>query len=108
MNRFRPNLVLSGAGAFAEDDWKRIRIGDTLFHVVKPCDRCAITTTDQEKGTRKGNEPLKTLATYRTTGNKVLFGQYMVAEKEGGRLRVGDRVEIIARKERATREHVEE
>jgi hypothetical protein len=107
MNRFRPNFVLSGASAFAEDDWKRIRIGDTLFHVVKPCDRCVITTTDQEKGRRTGKEPLKTLATYRAASNKVLFGQYLVAESDGGRLRVGDSVEIIARKERAKREHAQ-
>ncbi|HEV2914191.1 MAG TPA: MOSC domain-containing protein [Pyrinomonadaceae bacterium] len=98
VNRFRPNFVLSGAAAFAEDDWKRIKIGDTLFHVVKPCDRCVITTTDQERGVPTGREPLKTLATYRTVSNKVLFGQYLVAERYGGQLRIGDRVEIISRK----------
>ena len=28
MNRFRPNLVVKGCEPFAEDTWKRIRIGD--------------------------------------------------------------------------------
>ena len=28
MNRFRPNLVVKGCEAFAEDTWKRIRIGE--------------------------------------------------------------------------------
>ncbi|HEX8143756.1 MAG TPA: MOSC domain-containing protein [Pyrinomonadaceae bacterium] len=101
LNRFRPNFLLSGSEAFSEDDWKRIRIGDTLFHVVKPCERCQITTIDQERGARAGHEPLKTLATYRAVDNKVLFGQYLIADKEGDRLRVGDSVEIIARKEPA-------
>ncbi len=44
MNRFRPNFVVSGADAFAEDGWTRIRIGDVVFHLVKTCARCVITT----------------------------------------------------------------
>ena len=28
MNRFRPNLVVSGSDAFAEDTWKKIKIGE--------------------------------------------------------------------------------
>jgi len=50
MNRFRPNFVVSGADAFAEDDWKQIKIGRVLFHVVKPCGRCVMTTIDQTNG----------------------------------------------------------
>jgi uncharacterized protein YcbX len=44
MLRFRPNLVIEGSEAFAEDGWKRIRIGDVEFRVVKPCARCILTT----------------------------------------------------------------
>ncbi len=99
MNRFRPNFVLSGATAFAEDEWKTVSIGDTIFHVVKNCERCQITTIDQDEGVRTGKEPLKTLATYRTTDNKILFGRYLIAEDVGDRLRVGDSLKIIARKE---------
>jgi len=99
VNRFRPNFVLKGTHAFAEDEWKEIQIGDTIFHLVKPCERCQVTTIDQDRGVRRGPEPLKTLATYRTIDNKVLFGQYLIAQAAGGRVRVGDRVRIIARKD---------
>jgi uncharacterized protein len=58
-----------------------------------------VTTIDQDRGVRAGLEPLKTLATYRTLDNKVLFGQYLIAQATGGRLRVGDKVQIIARKD---------
>ncbi|MGI8495946.1 MAG: MOSC domain-containing protein, partial [Pyrinomonadaceae bacterium] len=40
MNRFRPNLVFEDSEPFAEDNWKKIKIGNTIFQVVKPCDRC--------------------------------------------------------------------
>ncbi len=66
MNRFRPNLVVSGSEAFAEDSWKKIRIGETIFHLVKPCARCVLTTVDQATGVKDGKEPLKTLASFRT------------------------------------------
>jgi uncharacterized protein YcbX len=99
MNRFRPNFVLKGTHAFAEDEWKQIEIGDIIFHLVKPCDRCQMTTIDQDRGVRAGPEPLKTLATYRTHDNKVLFGQYLIAQASGGRVRVGDKVRVVARKD---------
>lgn len=65
MNRFRPNLVVKDSEAFAEDNWKKIRIGEAIFHLVKPCARCVMTTIDQEKGISDGKEPLKTLAKFR-------------------------------------------
>ena len=95
MNRFRPNFVVSGSGSFAEDDWKKIRIGEAIFHVVKPCERCVITTVDQLTGKKKGKEPLKTLSTYRNSGGKVLFGQNLIAENLGEVVRVGDKIEIL-------------
>lgn len=102
MNRFRPNLVVSGTEPFAEDNWKKIKIGDTIFHVVKPCARCVITTIDQKKGASGGVEPLKTLASYRipkrSIKKKVLFGQNLIAENVGGTLKVGDKVEVIESK----------
>jgi len=48
MNRFRPNIVLKGCEAFAEDTWKRIRIGEVELAVVKRCARCVVTTIDKE------------------------------------------------------------
>jgi uncharacterized protein len=90
MNRFRPNLVVAGTQPYGEDRWERIQIGEVGLRVVKPCDRCVVTTTDQTT-TVRGREPLRTLARYRNIGGKVLFGQNVVHEG-GGRLRVGDRV----------------
>ncbi len=98
MNRFRPNLVVSGSAPFAEDGWRRIRIGDIGFEVAKPCARCVMTTTDQDTGER-GDEPLRTLATFRKAGGKVLFGQNLVHRGEG-RLRVGDKVEVVEARDR--------
>lgn len=88
MERFRPNLVISGGEAFQEDGWKTVRIGDVRFYLVKPCARCVIPNTDQQTGVRL-DEPLRTLAAYRSAGNKVLFG--MNATHDGlGVLRAGD------------------
>lgn len=90
MNRFRPNLVVSGAEPFEEDRWQRLRIGDIDFRVVKACARCSITTVDQATGER-GQEPLATLATYRRVGSKVMFAQNAI-HAGLGTLRLGDRV----------------
>jgi uncharacterized protein YcbX len=92
MNRFRPNLVVSGCEPFAEDSWRSIRIGSIAFRVVKPCDRCTITTVEQSTGIR-GKEPLQTLAQYRRWKGKIFFGQNLLQEQLG-MLKIGDSVEI--------------
>jgi uncharacterized protein YcbX len=88
MDRFRPNLVFSGGEAYAEDQFKKLQIGEVEFQVVKPCARCVLITVNQQMG-EKGKEPLATLATYRTVNNKVYFGQNAVALTPGI-VRVGD------------------
>jgi len=93
MNRFRPNLVVSGCEPFDEDGWQRLRIGEMTFRVVKPCSRCIITTIDPATAER-GDEPLKTLSAYRRRGNKVYFGQNLLHDGSG-RLGVGMRVEVL-------------
>ncbi|MBC7898867.1 MAG: MOSC domain-containing protein [Saprospiraceae bacterium] len=95
MNRFRPNFVVAGSEPFAEDIWKKIRIGETVFHLVKPCARCVITTVDQSIGEMDGKEPLKTLAAYRNKGGNVMFGQNLIAEAGGGIVNAGDEVHIL-------------
>jgi uncharacterized protein len=97
MNRFRTNLVVAGGEAYAEDHWKRFRIGDVVFRSVGPCARCIVTTTDQATGDR-GVEPLRTLATYRrdpAQHTNVNFGQNLVNESKAGRIRVGDPVVVL-------------
>lgn len=93
MNRFRPNLVFAGGNPFDEDKWKKIKIGEIIFAVVKPCSRCATTIVNQETG-EKGTEPLKTLSTYRAKENKIFFGQNLLQENNG-RIKVGDEIEIL-------------
>lgn len=93
MDRFRPNLVLSGSAAWDEDGWRELRIGTLRFLVAKPCSRCVITTVDQQTG-ETSREPLATLATFRKAGGKVLFGQNLV-HKNHGFLHVGDDVEVL-------------
>jgi uncharacterized protein len=87
MNRFRPNLVMRGGPAFGEDELDAFTIGEIGFRAVKPCDRCVITTTDQDTAAR-GVEPLRTLATFRKQDGKVYFGQNVVHHGTG-RLAVG-------------------
>ncbi len=95
MNRFRPNIVVQGSAAFAEDAWQRIQIGPITFELVKPCARCKITTIDQASGV-VGTEPLATLATFRRDpSGKVLFGQNMVGNGTGT-IAVGDPVHLLA------------
>lgn len=97
MNRFRPNLVVTGCPAFAEDQWPRFRIGEVAFRAAGPCGRCVVTTTDQETGER-GVEPLRTLATYRRDPqdpSDVNFGQNVIHETKRGWLRVGDPVTLV-------------
>jgi uncharacterized protein YcbX len=94
MNRFRPNIVVSGCESFAEDGWRRIRITGIEFALVKPCARCQITTTDQETAV-VGKEPLTTLAAFRRVRGKVMFGQNLIGLGTG-RVSVGDTVEVLS------------
>jgi uncharacterized protein YcbX len=93
MTRFRPNVVVTGAAPWAEDNWRRIRIGDVNFRVAKPCGRCVVTTTDQVTGER-GSQPLKMLGRRRRFGQQLVFGQNLIPDNDGV-IRAGDRVEIL-------------
>ena len=93
MNRFRPNVVVSGYPPWAEDRWRRIRIGPVSFRVAKPCARCVVTTTDQTTGER-GSQPLRMLAARRRFGKNLVFGQNLIPDFPGY-IRVGDPIEII-------------
>lgn len=109
MNRFRPNFVVKDSTPFAEDIWQKIKIGETVFRSTKPCARCVVTTIEQSAGNFDGKEPLKTLAGYRMAkdvfpnslehldlgANAVLFGQNLVAENFGKKVKVGDKIEVL-------------
>ena len=95
MLRFRPNLVIQGSDAYAEDSWKRIRIGEVEFRVVKSCSRCILTTIDPQTGQRsEDREPLATLQKYRAQADGAMFGQNLVNDGNG-RLEVGMPVTVL-------------
>lgn len=110
MNRFRPNVVVADSEAFAEDSWNKIRVGEAVLRATKPCERCVVTTVDQSSGEFAGKDPLKTLATYRMAkdvipdryealgvgANAVLFGQNLIAETLGAKIKVGDTVGVVS------------
>jgi uncharacterized protein len=91
--RFRPNLVISGCDAYAEDMWREISIGNISFRLPKPCSRCAVPTIDPETG-ETSKEPLTTLNRLRKWENKVYFGQNALHNAQG-KLSVGDKVKIL-------------
>ncbi|WP_269856312.1 MOSC domain-containing protein [Streptomyces sp. RPT161] len=93
MDRFRPNAVVTGTEPWAEDGWRRVRIGEVSFRVVKPCSRCIVTTTDQRTA-RRGREPLRTLAEHRRFGDKLVFGQNLIPEHPGT-VRVDDPFSVL-------------
>ncbi len=99
MNRFRPNIVVDGLAPFGEDSVDEFISGEVRLKVVKPCDRCVVTTTDQITGERTGDEPLKALKAFRFDRNlrAVLFGQNMILTGgAGAELKVGQPFEVTA------------
>ncbi len=89
MARFRPNIVVAGTEADIEDASRSLVVDNAIaIDLVKPCDRCLVTTTDQRTGERMGKEPLASLATYRQgllgeADRGVFFGQNGVARVSG-------------------------
>lgn len=82
VDRFRPNVLVSGGAPHDEDTWGQLEARDLTLEIVKPCARCAIVTVDQLRGIR-GKEPLQTLADYRRQGDNVLFGQNALHDRPG-------------------------
>lgn len=97
MNRFRPNLVVRGLGAFGEDRVRELRIGGVRLRPVKPCARCTVTMTDQRTAEVAAEEPLRALKSYRWDRELrgITFGQNVViAAGVGETLRVGDELDV--------------
>ncbi|ORM69228.1 YcbX family protein [Pantoea rwandensis] len=100
VEQFRPNLVVSGADAWDEDSWKRVKIGDITFEMPKPCSRCVFTTVGTESGRKHSEgEPLATLQRFRSGqdgSGDIDFGLNLIALNSGV-IRVGDRVSVVER-----------
>ena len=96
IRRFRPNLVIGGAAPYAEDEWRRIRIGSVEFEGVENCERCELPTVDPDTGIAdRRREPMRTLARYRrrATGG-VFLGQNLVP-RSAGTITRGERVVVL-------------
>lgn len=97
VERFRPNIVVTGDSPHDEDRWQRFAIGGLGFEGVKLCARCKVTTVDQDSGVRDpASEPLRTLAFYRRIESHVYFGVNVVHSGHG-RIAVGDAVDVMER-----------
>ena len=88
VDRFRPNVVITGCEAHEEGSFSVFKVGDSLLKRVKPCARCVVTTINPLTG-EAGKEPLYTLATYRMEGNKIMFGENVLCLQEG-EISIGD------------------
>jgi len=93
MNRFRPNIVFTGGEPYAEDLMHTMVIGNIIFHGVKLCARCNIPCIDQDTAIQY-KEPTKTMASYRSKNNKIMFGQNLIHEGLG-EIAVGDTIEVL-------------
>lgn len=99
MERFRPNIVLSGLEAHDEDRIARIRIdadGPVVLRMVKPCARCPIPDIDPATA-EAGHFVSDTLQAYRQDSRlkgAVSFGMNaIVLEGDDCVLRVGQAVQ---------------
>ncbi|CAL6414002.1 unnamed protein product [Bathycoccus prasinos] len=114
MNRFRPNVVVSGGKEWAEDKWLKIETrarksksggggggerggdeGGVSWDLVKPCSRCTIPDINQETGIfDKNREVSRALQKFRSGtvlnsqtkswANEVFFGWNMITNAPGG------------------------
>ena len=48
--RLRPNLVVCGFAAYAEDNWARVRVGPLAAEVLGSCPRCELLQVRMEGG----------------------------------------------------------
>ncbi|MCX2948236.1 MOSC domain-containing protein [Lentzea sp. NEAU-D7] len=96
MNRFRPNVVVSGwPEPHTEDRVRRAAIGDVELAYAKDCVRCAVPMVDQETGLKNGPEPIRSLATYRRDPDGgVTFGMKAQVVRTGT-ISVGDKIDVL-------------
>jgi hypothetical protein len=97
MDRFRPNLVVKGCDAFEEDEWKAIKIGSTILHIISSCPRCKVCNVDQKTG-KASLEPLETLSEFREFGeqDEAYFGVYGAAQDlRPHTIHVGDEIKVL-------------
>ena len=99
VRRFRPNIVVTGPKAYAEDEWKQVRIGRYEYHVPCRTVRCKMPNVCDKTGKRHTHEPDFTLRKMRDVdaGAKGFgcLGMQAVPAEEHGVVKVGDRVRVL-------------
>ena len=96
MNRFRPNVVVTGwPEPHTEDRVRGVTIGTASFGYARICVRCVVPTVDQDTGLKAGHEPTRTLADYRRAEGGVTFGM-KAKVLHHGTLSVGDELHVTA------------
>ncbi|KAL8861296.1 MAG: hypothetical protein Q9178_002168 [Gyalolechia marmorata] len=98
--RFRANIYFEGPAAFAEDSWKSIRIGQSIYYVACRTTRCELPNTDQRTGKKHLSQPSKLMRSYRNIDpgagvGKACLGMQMVPAAEWGIIKVGDAIEVL-------------
>ena len=98
MSQFRPNIIINSETPWAEDSWRTLKIGDVIFDLVKPINRCKIVTLDPKTGERVHPETMNALIKSRRSGDNrvkgVLFG-WAAVPRNLGTLQRGDSVAIV-------------
>ena len=91
MQRFRPNIVLSGATAYAEDAWRSVNINGVSFYGGQRCSRCALPEVNPQTGERDAREITQILRAYRSDEKGLWYlGRHFCAVERAGVIRVGD------------------
>ncbi|WP_051062353.1 MOSC domain-containing protein [Ilumatobacter nonamiensis] len=107
IDRFRANLIVSGAPAWDEDTWDRFAIGPVSLRAAAPWPRCQIPQVDQESGDAH-KEPAKVLRAHRwcteapgieggfrsIVEGSGLFGIACTIEPAGAVVRLGDELTV--------------
>ena len=98
MERFRPNIVIDCDEAWAEDAWSVIEIGGVRLDIVKPCERCVMTTQDQQTGEQGKGDPLPAVRQLHFSTDRrapgPIFGWNAVPRGQV-ELRTGDSVSVV-------------
>ncbi|MGB3773870.1 MAG: MOSC N-terminal beta barrel domain-containing protein [Leeuwenhoekiella sp.] len=84
MNRFRPNIVISGINAYQEEEFKTLKIGDCFFKMATTTKRCTLITINPDTIQKdKDQQPLRELSTYKSDLSGVAFGIYLIPMNSG-------------------------
>ncbi|SOC86178.1 hypothetical protein SAMN05421890_4703 [Ensifer adhaerens] len=101
MDRFRPNVVIDCDEAWVEDSWAAIEIGGVRLDLVKPCERCVITTQDQMTGEKGKGDPLPAVRHLHFSIDRrvpgPIFGWNAVPRGQV-EIRIGDSVTMVGRR----------